>query len=301
MTPTSPVERRRVTWPAGDPKRAREAWGKDACAYARRKNRPTVVALVAALVPALHSEYGYAWISDEKLRSDMGSKHRSAVSRAIKIADEDLGLIERETVSKMGDGGLFLGNERRIYPARPADMGAVLMDVRASKPAPKFGDRRRAAEEAKVRGSTPRPMFHRSPNSVSRKSEPKSERLGQDTGLLVLSREEKYTEAHSDFGDAARSVVGRSRLLVDTVERASLLDPSEPTAVVVGTLLDLGRPLYVARREHRMSARDEADAVEALRDAAKRSWVDHDARVVKMFEAFDRAGGDASQQRRAVS
>lgn len=281
MASSPRVERQRVTWPRGDPARLREAWGNDARAFARLENRPAVVGLIAALLPYLHAEYGHAWVSDETLRAAMGAKHRSAVSRAMKIADEGLGLIERETVSILGAKGLFLGNERRIYPTRPAGMDAALMAVRASKPVPKFGDRRRAAEPMAPR------VFHRRPSDISPMSEPTSERLGQDTGTDYLSRKVKETSAHSDFGAAARRYLGRSELLVTTTECASWLDFSLPTEGTVEKILELGRQLYRAARRGLISQADLKEAVDELRDAAKRSWVEDVDRLAAMFAVFD--------------
>jgi hypothetical protein len=240
-----------------------------------------VIGLIAALLPYFHAEFGHAWVSDETLRAAMGAKHRSAVSRAMKIADEELGVIERETVPVSGAKGLYLGNERRIFPTRPAGMDAALMAVRAPKPAPKFGDRRRSAE-----GTAPR-VFHRRPSDVSPMSEPKSERLGQDTGTDYLSREVKETTVHSGFGAAARRYLGRSELLVTTTERASWLDFSLPTEEAVETILVLGRALYRSARRGLISRDDLKDAVDELRDAAMRSWVENDDRLAAMFAVLD--------------
>lgn len=78
--PTPPPEERfsdlrRVTWPPGDPSRVRAQWSRDARAFA--KGRPAVVALLAALEPHMHATLGYAWISNDALRDEIGANYVS--------------------------------------------------------------------------------------------------------------------------------------------------------------------------------------------------------------------------------
>lgn len=274
------AERRRVVWAAGDPTHRREAWAKEARAYASLRKRPVACQLIAALAPYIHRHDGYAWVSDETLRIDMGCKHRSAVSRAIEIADRELGLIDRETEVIPGEGGRVAGARRRIFPARPSDMSAVLATVQRRTMMPKAAAPR---DTPSIRGRA-----GRRPNSPRPVSEPVSEPLGQDTGLDYLTEKNRYTvSVFSDSGEVATGRLAVSRQLSKLMEDASHVDFTDTTPNNVHALNEIGRAFFPSAKKGEIPLAEIVEARHHLQDAARRAWCDGEPKILRMLAAFD--------------
>ncbi len=284
-----PPERRRVVWPAGDPGHLREQWCKDCCAYARLRRRPVVVSLVIAIERYLHRDDGYAWPTNEALAGDMGQRNVSSITRALDIAERELGIIERVTRPVIGEGGRITTMRREIFPTRPDGMMDALDDNRRKR-LPSAEYRTKIHSKSDGYGTFGRRREDgvtvcRMPNEPS--AEPSAEPLGQDTGLSLPSRGKRTEEPSadfSDFGEAARAVASRSLLLAELVERLSFIGPSDlSTEDTARGLIEIGRCVYSATKRGGLDRRDASTAVEHVRDASVRAWVDHSPDVQRML------------------
>lgn len=285
---TQAPPRQRVTWPAGDPNREREKWGRDAAAYCRLKRRPTAGALAKVLVGYLHATDGYAFPSDQTLMVDMGAKYPSAAERAVAIAADELGIIERETVAVVGANGRVSGRRRRIYAARPEGMAEILQEHRTmrgrpnresaekthstSEPSATFRDRKDGGEEHE-----PLMPSHRSPN-----------RTPSHSGKIKDSEEEI-----SDGYSSDSVVEGRSRRSVPSrpdpiIEAFAYIGPNDrSTADEAAALIDAGRRAWTAIRRG-LPATQTTRIIAAARDAARRAWLDHRTDVKAMLRHLDK-------------
>lgn len=290
MTGISPSRRpagfRRVEWEAGDPWRERARWSKAARAYARRMRKPVVVGLIAALEPHLNSKLGYAWVSNETLRTDMGARHVSAIERAMKLADE-LGMIDREIRRTHDEAGRVI-SERRIWAAEHGGMAAPT--------------------DTERRPRRPSPESHRPPNPDTARNAPRTNNgigsrdhgaagapspeirrtlngsgVNQDSG--ALHRRNVGSQLWKGGGPSAGVGGATARL----IEEFALIGPDcfRDENGEFADLLDIGRRAWTEMRRGAMAASDARIIVDHAKDAVRRSWTDHDPTVAAMLRHLE--------------
>jgi hypothetical protein len=263
-------------WPPGDPERQREAWGRDAMAYCRLKKRPTAAMLAKALVPYLHSEEGYAWVSDAVLAKDMGCRHDSAVRRAVALAANELGIITRDTTVVSGSNGRVTGRNRRIYPCRPDNMADVLRSRRAPNAESEriLTAKPKASPSFSVRSIDAETTERRTLNNRTLNRTPSGSAKIQDTDSLSRKNTELNVLGNSGFG-------GEVGLFIDDLSRIGPNDRS--TEDEVAALLLVGRRAYSSIKTGQLAGADARTVITCLTDAARRAWIDHRAEAVTMF------------------
>lgn len=322
MDAAPPLTRRRVEWPAGDPKRERARWGADAVAYCHLMKRPAAARVAAVLPNYLNSEDGYAWVTDTTIAEATASNNIQAVERALKILDHELGLIERDTKFVPAKDGMLAGRRRLIFATRPDGIAEALAASRAGmkekaarrdrrSPNPQsetpnhqhsgFGipnphsanenqEKSDGCNELRVREAAPDQGAHRTLNHRTLNRTPNGS--GYILDLSYLSKEEDKgasSSKYSGFGEAARSVAHRSQLLAELVEKLSLVGPSDrSTTEEAESLLIVGREVFAAIKSGRLAPADAATAVEHVQDAANRAWIEHHPDVKKMLAHLGR-------------
>lgn len=297
---------RRVTWSPGDPERVRAGWSRDARALARSAKRPAVVALVAALEPHMHATDGYAWISNEALRDNLGANYVSSVERSLTEAAR-LGVIERETRTLSNSDGKVLGRKRRIYPTRHRGLDDIAKQIRTRQEARELVRRSHSGTHR-----TPNPEFtkdtscninglrdiggrgatepligdYRTLNRTPTGS-------GNNQDSVSSSKEERHTAPpqlwkgrESGFGPEAFS--SHLRPVIDAFAFIGPECSRDPTGEF-GAVLAAGRHCWRTLRDHRTTPTD-ADALLAhARDAVRRSWTDHDPKIAAMLGHLEAA------------
>lgn len=282
-----PVGLRRVEWEAGDPKRERARWAKTARAYARRMKKPSVIGLVAALEPHLHSRLGFAWVSSETLRIEMGARHVSAVERAMKLAVE-LGMIDRE-IRRTHDAAGHIRSERRIWATEHAGMTLPTdTERRPRRPSPESGQTP-PPDAARNRPRTNNGMgfgdhgIAGAPSPETRRPlnrPPNGSGVNQDSG--VTDRRDVGSQL---WKGGARSAAAR------LIAEFALIGPDcfRDEAGEFADLLDIGRRTWREMHRGTMAASDAQIIVDLAKDAVHRSWTDHDPKVVAMLEHLETA------------
>lgn len=294
-----PAGYRRVTWTPGDRLRKREKWSKEARAYARRMQRPSVVALIAALTPHMNSKLGYAWVSNETLRAEMGSPNVSNIERAIKFAD-DLGLIDRE-IRRAHDKAGHVTSERRIWPAEHAAMTAPIETRRPRKrPSPETAGSPNPestpntsrifngmAHETRTTGQSPSPESDRPLSRL-----PNGSGVNQDS--LAIDRR----DVGSQLWKGGRSSPGITGPAARLIEEFSFIGPDcfRDEKGEFSDLLEIGRRAWTVMHRGSLSAPDARMVVEHAKDAVRRSWTDHDTKVAAMLQHLE----DACRRLRGV-
>ena len=303
---------RRVTWPPGDPDRERARWSRDARAFAKSKKRPVVVALIAAIEPVLHSTEGHSWISNEALRDDMGAKHVSAVERALSEAVK-LGVLERETETISKPSGVVLGRKRRIFATRHRDLDEAAEQIRVRKDAraasrlsasaehrtlnPEF-DRDTSSEVnglmkiGEVVITEPRISVHRTLNRTPSES-------GNNQEPVFPIEEKNTARSHLRMGEVM--VRGQTSSHVSSALDALARIGPECNRDQRGEyeeVLEAGRRCWLVLRDPRTTASDAATLLADARDVVRRSWTDHDPKIIGMLDHLTKAvTGRADQSR----
>ena len=305
---------RRVTWPPGDPERMRARWSRDARAFAKSMKRPVVVALIAAIEPVLHATEGYAWISNEALRDDLGSKHVSAVERALLEAAK-LGVIERETTTISAPSGMVLGRKRRIFATRHRGLDETAEQNRARKDA-RVASRKAVSEHHRTtnpefRGNSPYGNNELAEAEDGRMTEPRippprslnrtPSESGNNQEPPFSFRKENTARPQSRMGEVGVRG-GAPPHVASVIDAFAFIGPDcrrDPQGEF-GGVLEAGRRCWKALRDPRTTPPDAAVLLAEARDAVRRSWTDHDPQIVAMLEHLTAAASriDRLQGRR---
>lgn len=287
-----PAGYRRMTWTPGDPLRKRERWSKEARAYARRMQRPSVVALIAALTPHLNSKLGYAWVSNETLRAEMGSPNVSSIERAVKLAD-DLGLIDRE-IRRAHDKAGHVTSERRIWPAEHAAMTAP---IEARQPKKRANAEAAGSPNPESTTITSRIFNGMAPQMRATGRPPPPERSrtlnrppngsGVNHDSMAIDRR----DVGSQLWKGGRSSPGITGPAARLIEEFAYIGPDcfRDETGEFSDLLEIGRRAWTAMHHGSLSAPDASMVVEHAKDAVRRSWTDHDTKVVAMLQHLEAA------------
>ncbi|MDR3497129.1 MAG: hypothetical protein P4L82_21245 [Ancalomicrobiaceae bacterium] len=276
----------RVKWAAGDPHRERARWSRLARAYAHQMHRPAVVALVAAIEPHLNSKLGYAWVSNEKLREEMGTPNLSSVERAVRIAFQ-LGVIDRE-IHRTHDQKGHVTSERRLWAAEHDAMHVEPPSSRSRKPrtrrlnappTPEFdGNMLKSTNElTQVVGETPSPELRRTLNRPVNGSG-----VNQDVG----ASDKENGESQLWKGGPTLTVGPVAARLIEAFAYVGP-DCSRDEKGEFSDLLDIGRRTWLATRRGSIAASDALTVLEHAMDAARRSWTDHDSKVAAMLQHLE--------------